>query len=135
VKYIIDKKDEKLNYHEILSNLPLITSTEAIDDLLNLLHFCKGQLQTIRVYFGVEAKVMEALFKIGSQSAENFQIVKSALIKFIDDYSGILGDLNYLEMSILRIEEQLILNQSAGSTLGLALQEYAAIKERELVQL
>jgi len=67
---------------------------------------------------------MTGLTSIGSKSSENFIAVKSALVKFTDEYQNVFSDLNYFNYSLLKMEEQLKITYSKTPSIKTAIEEY-----------
>jgi hypothetical protein len=119
--YIIEKNDNSLDYHHFLF-LTKITSTEAIPDLLRLLHLSKQPHFQEDKFNGLESSILTSLTNIGLVSEENLQVAKEELLKFIEKHNTELKYIGFLHITIDKMEEQYYMNKSKSYTIDEAIE-------------
>ena len=124
-RYIVEHPQPNMDYYHRFSNIIHLKVIEAIPILLELLLLSqKTPFKEDRFSF-LESRILEGIFNIGIQSAENFKYVKAAIENLIKTNSRESENLDYLNSNIMRMEEQLIIQQSKGANITESLREFA----------
>jgi len=123
--YLVNKNDPSFDSHQ-LNFLSKLTSTKAIPDLFKLLYMVrKPEFQAEKFNF-LESAVLSGFYSIGLFSEENLLKVKSELNSFISRYQNELPNLNFLQLTIDRIEDQFYMNKSKSYSIEEAITQIKA---------
>lgn len=121
---ILANPDPRLDFHHDLNKMSMMRNMGAIPWLMQLLFLGKQpEFQNDR-FNNLESFVIDTLYNIGIVSDENFLAVREALLQFMKDNQGQLGNLNFLHFTINRIEEQLSMKKSQDFSVEQALLEW-----------
>ncbi|WP_354305938.1 caspase family protein [Pedobacter sp. UYP1] len=115
------------DFRRHLRNINYTIDPQVIPVLVDLLYIGKQPEYKKDVFNDLETKVLDTLFEIGVQSAENFNMVKAAIDKFITANKGKLANINFLHFTITRMQEQLSLRLSKELSVKEALQEFQSL--------
>jgi len=121
---ILTHPETSFDYRINLGNIAKLKSTNAIPVLLDLLTFAKQPEFKFDVFNDLESPALKGLFAVGTQSTENFLEVNAALRQFIDQNTGKLPNINYLNFTISNMDEELRKKQATELNIGAALEEY-----------
>jgi len=122
--YILQNPDPKFDFNFHLRNLSNVNQPEAIPLLMKLLFVSKGKEFTEDRFNNLELKILDSIHNIGIQSNEAFGLIKSALILFIETNKYKLDNLNFLYITIDRIEDQLNMRKAQNYSLDEAIREF-----------
>lgn len=108
----LENPKPSFDFRQHFRQISKLTNPEVIPVLIKLLAIAKQPEYKNDVFNDPESILLDAFFEIGIQSAANFKLVKEALLKFIDDHTGQIQNVNFLLFTITRIEDQHNLNLS-----------------------
>lgn len=109
--YLINDPSPSFDFHQ-LSFLAKLTIIEAIPDLLKLLKIAKEPPLNDDKFNFLESSVLSAFHSIGTYSEKNLMTVKTALTSFIEQNQSAIPNINFLHISIARMEEQFYMDKS-----------------------
>jgi hypothetical protein len=118
---IVANQDATMDFHWKLHSLSKLSSAEAIPSLIVLLKISKQPAFQIDKFNRLESLVFDSFHHIGLQSEGNFQLVRLALQKFIEENASQFSNLNFIYFNIQRIEEQLYIKKSQQYGIGEAI--------------
>lgn len=124
--YILQKNDPNLEYAIITSGFQFLTDRSCLNTLGKLA--CQGLGSSFRnrhneVFNSLSQPSLDAIYKIGVQSIEDYLEAKDCLLSIIN-LSSNDGEFDYIYSNILRMEEQLKINSVKKVTLTESLSMY-----------
>jgi len=128
--YFLKNPNPSFDFRRHFRNINYAITPDVIPVLMKLLLIARQPEYKIDVFNDLEGKVLDALYEIGVQSVDNFNLVKIALEKFISDNKANLVNLNFLYFIVNRIQEQLSLRLAKELTVEDALSEFEALGKK-----
>lgn len=125
--YFLKNPDPSFDFRRHFRHITYATTPEIIPHLMKLMYIARQPEYKTDVFNDLEGKVLDALHEIGVQSVENFDLVRTAIEKFIADHEAKLPNLNFLYFAVTRIQEQLSLRLAKELTVEDALSEFKAL--------
>lgn len=121
---ILEQKDPLFEYRHNLNRMSAFKDPAGLPMLMELLYLGKQKEFQKDRFNSLESEVIDTLFNMGISSDGNLVAVRKAINGFIARYSKELEDLNFLNFTILRMEEQLSTNKSQNVVLTEALGQW-----------
>lgn len=123
-KYILERKDPLFRYQENLSKMKTFKNSDGLPSLMKLLHLSKQEEFQKDTFNSLETIVIDTLFNMGISSDMALVEVRSAISTFITSYSEEFKDLNFLNITIQRMEDQLNVKKSQNINISEAIEQW-----------
>ncbi|MDE3248199.1 MAG: hypothetical protein KGO82_06065 [Bacteroidota bacterium] len=121
--YIFNNPDANLEFSPLLGNISKFTNPSALPLLLRLCTMERKEGRNEYKSNLLESNILGCIFNIGVQNETNLTLVKAAINEFVETNKH-LKDIHFLNMVVIRIEDNYSLQQSQNLSIDQAIVEW-----------